>query len=127
MDIRSNLCLRTWQMKPLREVVNLGFSWHYWGMVKERSRAKGDRCQPAEIIRRVFPGATEDAAIRVAYCESHLNPNAKNPYSTASGLFQLLDSWWKGRFNPFDPWANTRAAYSISSAGYNWGAWVCQP
>ena len=126
MHIRSNLCLRTWQMKPLREVVNLGFSWRYWGAVKERSRAKGDRCGPVDIIRRVFPDATEDAAIRVASCESHLYTYAHNP-SGASGLFQLMPFWWSGKFDPFDPWANTRAAYSISHGGTNWSAWVCSP
>jgi membrane-bound lytic murein transglycosylase MltF len=32
---------------------------------------------------------------RIAWCESQWDPTAKNPLSTASGLFQILDSTWK--------------------------------
>lgn len=38
--------------------------------------------------------------------ESHGNPNAKNPASTASGLMQFLSFWWAGKWNPFDPQQN---------------------
>lgn len=34
-------------------------------------------------------------AIKVASCESRLNPRAKNASSTAKGLFQFLDGTWK--------------------------------
>ena len=30
----------------------------------------------------------------IAYCESRYNPLAKNPNSTAKGLFQILDGTW---------------------------------
>ena len=33
-----------------------------------------------------------DLFLRIAICESGLNPNAKNKTSTASGLFQFLNS-----------------------------------
>lgn len=33
--------------------------------------------------------------IDVAHAESSFNPTAKNPASTAKGLFQILDSTWK--------------------------------
>ena len=81
----------------------------------------------AGIIRYVFPSATEDAAIRVAYCESRLNRFARNVYSGAAGLFQLMPFHWQGKFNPYNALANTRYAYRLSSAGYNWQAWVCKP
>src|SRR3990167_5091733 len=34
-------------------------------------------------------------ALAVAFCESRLNPGAKNPNSTASGIFQFIRSTWK--------------------------------
>lgn len=50
-------------------------------------------------------GEDPDTAIRIAYLESKLDPNAKNPNSSASGLFQFLSSTWgqygNGR-SPFD-------------------------
>lgn len=48
-------------------------------------------------IRNAF-GDNGDLAIKIASCESHLDPNAKNPLegSTASGLFQIIKGTWKG-------------------------------
>ena len=34
-------------------------------------------------------------ALAIATCESHVKPRAKNPNSTAKGLFQFLDSSWE--------------------------------
>jgi hypothetical protein len=97
---------------------------------RERVRRLVSRCLPTSmtgIIRYVFPSATENAAISVAQCESNLNPTAQNASSGAAGLFQLMPGWWQGSFNPFDPWANSRFAYRLSDAGYNWAHWVCKP
>jgi transglycosylase-like protein with SLT domain len=100
----------------------------YWDRVVARVIRESTRCLSAEgIIRFVFPGSTEGAAVSVAYCESRLSPRAQNPSSGAAGLFQLMPFHWSGRFDPFDPWANTRYAYRLSDAGFNWGAWVCKP
>lgn len=95
-------------------------------------RLRDSECLPTTakgIIRYVFPASTENAAIEVARCETGgtFSFYAKNPVSSASGLFQLLSIHWAGRFNPFDPWANTRYAYRLSDAGTNWGPWVCKP
>lgn len=69
-------------------------------------------------------------AMRVMACESGGNPYAKNPRSTASGLFQFLRGWWSGSwgypaFDPFDPEANVKAAAWLY---YNGGPqhWVCK-
>lgn len=43
--------------------------------------------------------------------ESGGNPRAKNPASTASGLLQFLSSWWRGKWNPFDPYQSLRHGY----------------
>jgi len=34
-------------------------------------------------------------ALRIADCESSLNPRAQNPKSTAKGLYQWTDTTWK--------------------------------
>lgn len=34
-------------------------------------------------------------ALKIAHCESWLNPNAKNKTSSAWGIFQFIDSTWK--------------------------------
>lgn len=53
---------------------------------------------------------------RTAQIESSGNPNAKNPNSTASGLFQFLSGTAKeyGLNNPFDPVASTDAAARLA-------------
>ena len=47
-----------------------------------------------EKIRSVFT-QEPDLAVKVAKCESGLNPNAKNKTSSARGLFQVMQSWHK--------------------------------
>jgi len=39
-------------------------------------------------------GVNERKALSIAYCESRMNPSAKNNHSTATGLFQFLDGTW---------------------------------
>lgn len=53
---------------------------------------------------------------RTAEIESAMNPNAKNPNSSASGLFQFINSTAKayGLSNPFDPAASTDAASRLA-------------
>jgi Transglycosylase SLT domain. len=86
------------------------------------------------IIRNTF-GAYSDQAIRIATCESSLNPNAVNSIaignSHAQGLFQILyPSTWVGTSqaaaSPFNPAANARAAHDIFVRdGYSWREWEC--
>jgi hypothetical protein len=40
-------------------------------------------------------GVNEAGMTQLIRCESALNPNAKNPNSTASGLAQFIDGTWK--------------------------------
>ncbi len=72
-------------------------------------------------------------AMRVLTCESRGDPDAKNPRSTASGLFQHLASYWPERSvnagwpgsDVFDPVANVAvAAWLFYSDGP--GHWVCR-
>ena len=54
---------------------------------------------------------------RTAQIESGMNPSAKNPNSSATGLFQFIDSTRKqyGGFDPMDPAASTQAAARLAS------------
>ena len=88
------------------------------------------------MINQVF-GAYGPQAVRVATCESSLNPNVTNSESIgnsrAAGLFQILyPSTWYGTSqagsSPYDAHANIVAAHDIFVRdGYSWREWVCQP
>lgn len=75
------------------------------------------------LIHRVFRSTHGPRAYCVAKSESGLRPWAKNPHSSASGLFQLIGIHWRGKFNPFNPVLNTLKAYSLSHGGTNWAPW----
>ncbi|GEM_PF-1387478 len=85
----------------------------------------------ASMIQSVF-GPYAGAALRVATCESSLNPNAYNAGSGASGVFQFLHSTWLttsyAGYSPFNAWANINAAHQVFVRdGYSWREWSCQP
>lgn len=78
-------------------------------------------------------GADPTQLLRVAYCESHYNPNAYNASSGASGLFQFLPTTWAANSvragyagaSPFDPVANANTA-AMMFANQQAGQWVCK-
>lgn len=47
------------------------------------------------IVAAYESGVDIDAALRIAMCESTMNPMAENPHSTAAGLYQFLDGTWE--------------------------------
>lgn len=77
-----------------------------------------------EIIRSVF-GDKADEALKVAKCESGMNPKAKNKDSSARGLFQVL-SYTHGIRQDwlFDPLINSLVAKQLYDNRGNWGAWA---
>ena len=91
---------------------------------------------PSDLLRRLVETymlpADVDLMLRVAWCESGYNINAKNRSSTASGLYQHLKGWWSGAwgvtgpFDPFNPEQSVKAAaallYETSSGISNWNA-----
>jgi peptidoglycan hydrolase CwlO-like protein len=92
------------------------------------------------LVARFFSPDLVDPALRVMQCESLGDPQAYNPYSGASGLFQFLPGTWAvtaGRAgyagsSPFEPDANVAAAAWL--AGYYqgrgqspWAPWHCKP
>ncbi len=85
------------------------------------------------VVDLYFPADRVDWGLRIIDCESRGDPVAKNPNSTASGLFQHLASLWDDRAvaagwkdaDVFDPFANVAvAAWLLDNGGT--GHWVCK-
>ena len=79
-----------------------------------------------------------DRALSVLACESQGNPAARNPRSSAAGLFQFIRSTWDWQAGilglptydaggPLNPENNIRAAANLSNGGASWSHWVCKP
>lgn len=94
------------------------------------------------VVAAYFPNNYVEQALSVMQCESGGNPDAFNPHSGASGLFQFLPGTWtvvaaKAGFagaSPFNGEANIASAawlvdYSIKTGhpGGAWGHWGCDP
>lgn len=92
------------------------------------------------IVASYFPSSRVDGALAVIRCESAGDPNAYNPYSGASGLFQFLPATWatvspRAGFegaSVFDPQANIGTAawmsnYYASRGSGPWAPWTCRP
>jgi uncharacterized protein YraI len=86
-----------------------------------------------QIVRIIYAaadryGQSRSDMLRVAECESNLDPYAVNP-SGSYGLFQFIRSTWRstpfGRKDIFDPEANANAAAWMWSEGRK-SEWVCQ-
>ena len=91
------------------------------------------------LVQQHFPSNRVDEALRIIQCESGGDPNAYNPYSGASGLFQFLPSTWAttapkagyGGASVFDPTANIASAAWLANryqelGHYYWRAWSCR-
>lgn len=93
------------------------------------------------LVAEFFPAAHVEEALAIMQCESRGNPNAVNPTSGASGLFQFLESTWLwasplagyGGASRFDPVANTASAawlfqYTVANGHRNgiWAHWECR-
>jgi LysM repeat protein len=83
------------------------------------------------MIDQVF-GQYGAQAVRVAMCESTMNPNAYNGILGAAGLFQIIPSTFAGTSyagqSRYNPEVNIRAAHEIFVRdGYSWSEWACKP
>jgi peptidoglycan hydrolase CwlO-like protein len=91
------------------------------------------------LVSQYFPASRVDEALAVLRCESNGDPDAYNPYSGASGLFQFLPSTWAttsgpagfGGASPFDAEANIGTAAWLGSryqqlGQYFWAPWSCK-
>lgn len=92
------------------------------------------------LVATYFSADLLDEALSVMQCESKGDPDASNPNSTASGLYQFIASTWNWAsanagftgVSVFDPEANIATAaflaeYSIDRGLPAWQHWVCQP
>jgi hypothetical protein len=74
-------------------------------------------------------GQSRQDMLRVARCESGLNPNAVGGGGAYHGLFQFVPSTFAGtpygEYDIYDPWANANAAGWMWSEGKK-SSWVCQ-
>jgi hypothetical protein len=117
------------------------------------TRKAQERQNPPAVTRQAYPPGVEqwralvtfywppelvEWALAIMNCESHGNPWAENPYSSAAGLFQFLRSTWDrgpapalglGTYDSgavFNPELNIRAAAWLYA---NWGGtsqWSCK-
>jgi hypothetical protein len=83
------------------------------------------------IVEYFWPDWAIERMIRIMHCESRGDPSAKNPRSSATGLFQIMGSWqkkWPGDYT--DPWTNAAVAYQIWLEADRYGdpfsPWVCR-
>jgi hypothetical protein len=92
------------------------------------------------LVAAYFDPFMVDQALSIIQCESLGDPNAYNPYSGASGLFQFIPGTWAvtsikagfGGSSVFDPEANIASAAWLTSyygaLGLNpWTPWHCIP
>lgn len=105
--------------------------------VRQLRRASAHRPSSLEAIRlaAIATGAPLGEMLAVAHCETGgtFDPRAKNPTSTASGLFQFLypSTWRRTPYRDesvWSPYANALAAGWLWRAnGGSWREWVCKP
>lgn len=99
----------------------------------------GQRVAVEHVIREAAAemGADPELMVRIARCESGLRPDAKNRSSSASGLYQFLDTTWARQeyrlvdrgyatepLTPADVWnpiaAARVAANVVAEGGLSW-------
>lgn len=85
------------------------------------ARSSVERWRP--LVSRYFAPADVETALCLIWHESRGDPAAKNPSSSAAGLFQILDFWWqKYGGDRYDPETNVALAAKIKSL-QGWSAW----
>ena len=97
-------------------------------LVLATGNAEGaNKHQIRSTICQVF-GSRCGPAIRVATCESRLNPFALGSQGER-GIFQLhpVHFGWLNEDRLWEPRYNARAAYILSKGGRNWSHWTCKP
>lgn len=80
------------------------------------------------MIEARWAGTGQEArAVRIARCESKLNPHAQNRRSSAYGIFQFLNSTWRstGIAKTSDPRLQVEAAFRLWKQR-GWSPWVCR-
>lgn len=70
----------------------------------------------------VIQGLDPIKVLTIAFKESSYNPNARNPKSSAKGLFMFIDKTWANycKGDVFDPIANTECFMKLYPKYPNW-------
>lgn len=106
-------------------------SWQQKARTADAKRAQGYGVMHALRLASGLYNVPLSELIQVGTCESHLHPTSKNSSSTASGLFQFLDSTWNRAgipgFSVFDAYANALAAARLVQTDGSWREWSCAP
>jgi mannosyl-glycoprotein endo-beta-N-acetylglucosaminidase len=103
------------------------------GEIPDPGAGNAEEARMIEIIYEAADkwGQPRADMLRVARCESHLDPDIVNPRSGTSGLFQFRPSTFaitpngKRGENIFDPWSNADAAGWMWANGMR-NHWACQ-
>lgn len=78
------------------------------------------------LIKAYTSRVPDETAITIATCESQLDPSAKNPNSSATGLFQFTKLTWDNycKGDRLDPVAQTKCFDKLYSKFPSW--WECK-
>lgn len=92
------------------------------------------------LVEEYFAPELVDQALAIIACESEGNPSARNPRSSAAGLFQFIRRTWTSASgaagfegsSALDPEANVASAawlvdYSLEAGQSAWKHWTCRP
>lgn len=90
-------------------------AWH--ANAQSNSNEPIQQPTPQEYLAELA-GKDFELLSKIIWCESGWKPLAKNPNSTASGLFQFIASTWNswGEGNVFDSYDNIRAGVKLYQA-----------
>lgn len=69
----------------------------------------------------------EHVMLEIAWAESRYKPHAQNPYSSAGGVFQIIDGTWEAfgcKGDKYNPYQNIICAATIAktSGFHHWNA-----
>lgn len=77
-------------------------------------------------VQAILAEINQDTAVRISKCESRLNPLAKNPYSSAKGIYQFIDKTWSNycEGNVFNQSDNIKCFMKLYKKYPTW--WECR-
>jgi hypothetical protein len=98
---------------------------------QEQQQAEAERKRDAERSSRAAgrSSAMTGMAAEIAQCESGGDPNAQNPHSSASGLYQFIDSTWErasglpAPASAYSPATQTRVFWKVWDGGAGASNW----
>lgn len=120
-----------WRYKQEKKAKHQAYFMIHTLLKQQRKEYKRDVSYAISLASSTF-NVSAGELWSVARCETGntFNPYARNRTSSASGLFQFLDSTWASQgirgFSVFDPVANALGAARIV-ARQGWRQWSCKP